>query len=99
MPSIVLSLQKILQSAIRTTKVLFVLFLFSFAGCSQSKETVSYPSLPGYDLTNPVMIHLKTNLDEISGIAYYPKDSSIFAVDDEEGVLYKIYIRKQVQVK
>lgn len=60
---------------------------------------VSYPSLPGYDLTNPVMIHLKANLDEISGIAYYSKDNSIFAVDDEEGVLYKIYIRNKVQVK
>ncbi len=77
----------------------FGYFLLLFFACAQEKETISYPSLPDYDLTNPVMIHLKANLDEISGITYYPKDNSIFAVDDEEGVLYKIYIRNQVQVK
>ncbi|WP_018613267.1 SdiA-regulated domain-containing protein [Segetibacter koreensis] len=82
-----------------TRKLLLSFSLFLFAACIKKKETDTYPSLPGYDLTNPVMIHLKTNLDEISGINYYPKDTSIFAVDDEEGVLYKIYIRKQVQVK
>lgn len=80
-------------------KMLFGFLLLLFCACAQKKETDTYPSLPGYDLTNPVMIHLTTNLDEISGIAYYPKDNSIFAVDDEEGVLYKIFIRKQVQIK
>ncbi len=82
-----------------TFKILFVLSFFIFFSCAQKKETIPYPSVPGYDFTNPVMIHLKANLDEISGIAYYAKDSSIFAVDDEEGVLYKIYIRKQIQVR
>ncbi len=79
--------------------VLLTFSLFLFCACAQKKTIFSYPPLPGYDLTNPVMIHLQTNLDEISGIAYYAKDESIFAVDDEEGVLYKIYIRKQVKVK
>lgn len=73
--------------------------LFVFFGCTHKKEQISFAFLPGYNLANPVMIHLKTNLDEISGIVYYPKDTSIFAVDDEEGILYKIYIRKKVQVK
>ena len=80
-------------------KMLFGFLLFLFCACAQKQQTATYPSLPGYDLTNPVIIYLKTDLDEISGIAYYPKDNSIFAVDDEEGVLYKIFIRKQVQVK
>lgn len=82
-----------------TRKMFFSFFLFLFTGCTENKEKVLYSSLPGYDLTNPVMIHLKTNLDEISGVVYYPKDTSIFAVDDEEGILYKIFVRKQVQIK
>jgi uncharacterized protein YjiK len=80
-------------------KLFLISFAFLFLSCGQKKAPNSFPSLPGYDLTNPVIIQLKTNLDEISGITYYPKDTSIFAVDDEEGVLYKIYIRKQVKVK
>lgn len=99
MQLIILLAQRFLQACITTLKTLFVFSLFIFFSCTQKKDTVTYSSLPGYDLTNPLMIHLKTNLDEISGIVYYPKDTSIFAVDDEEGVLYKIYIRKQVQVK
>jgi hypothetical protein len=82
-----------------TTRIMFAFLLFLLCSCSQKKEEVTYASLPGYDLANPVMIQLRTNLDEISGIVYYPKDTSIFAVDDEEGLLYKIFIRNQVQVK
>lgn len=80
-------------------QILFVFLIFFFCACARKKDTLSYTSSPGYDFTNPVMIHLKTNLDEISGIVYYSKDTSIFAVDDEEGVLYKIFIRKKVQIK
>lgn len=80
-------------------KIRLVFFIFLFCACAQKKDSLSYPSLPGYDFTNPVIIHLKTNLDEISGIVYYPKDSSVFAINDEEGVLYKIFIRKKVQIK
>lgn len=97
---LIFSAHKSLQSiSVSIRWVILSFFLIAFCACVQKEEAVLYPSLPGYDLTNPVMIHLKTNLDEISGITYYPKDTSIFAVDDEEGVLYKIYIRKQIQVK
>lgn len=78
---------------------MFGIFLLLFCACTQKKESYSYPSIPGYDLANPVMIHLKTDLDEISGIVYYPRDTSIFAINDELGILYKIYIRKQIKVK
>ncbi len=81
------------------TKIILGFFLFLCCACTQKKEKISYPSLPGYDLANPVVIQLKTNLDEISGVTYYPKDTSIFAVDDEEGLLYKIFIRPKIQVK
>lgn len=30
------------------------------------------------------------SLDEISGVSYYPKDSSVFAIIDEDGMLFKI---------
>lgn len=99
MQILILLLHRFLHPTMRNTKIIFVFFLFLLCACTRKKETAAYAPLPGYDLTSPVMIHLKTNLDEISGIVYYPKDTSIFAVDDEEGVLYKIFIRNQVQVK
>lgn len=34
---------------------------------------------------------LSDRLNEISGLAYYPKDSSIFTIVDEAGVLYKLF--------
>jgi hypothetical protein len=92
-----LSARKVLYSCMVARKMFVGLFLLLFA-CSQNKKGISYPKLPGYDLTNPFIIHLKTELDEISGIAYYPKDSSIFAINDELGVLYKIFVRKQIKV-
>jgi len=48
-----------------------------------------------YDLLNPVIIKLPDGLAEISGIVYYPKDSSLFAIEDEDGLLYKIYLNKK----
>lgn len=65
----------------------------------EPKEKPSYPAIADYNLNNPAIIHLKTYLDEISGIVYYPKDTSIFAINDELGVLYKIYVREQVKIK
>ena len=79
--------------------VFFGVFLVLFCACSQNKKGISYPTPAGYDLTNPVIIHLKTELDEISGIVYYPKDTSIFAINDELGLLYKIYVREQIKVQ
>jgi uncharacterized protein YjiK len=43
---------------------------------------------------------LPDGLAEISGIAYYPKDTAVFAIKDEDGILYKIYLnRKDVITK
>ena len=44
----------------------------------------------GYNLNNVVQTKLPQELDEISGVAYYPADSSIFAINDEKGWLYKL---------
>lgn len=57
--------------------------------CSQPDE-ISFQSPAGYDLTKPYVIKLPVELDEISGVAFYPPDTSVFAIGDEFGYLYKI---------
>ena len=44
-----------------------------------------------------VQVKLPLELDEISGVAYYAGDSSLFAVNDEKGWLYKLKKGKQIQ--
>ncbi len=55
-------------------------------------------SPPGYDLNRPQVVKLPLELDEISGVTYYPKDSSVFAITDELGLLYKIKPGKQTEI-
>src|ERR1051326_7398299 len=52
-----------------------------------------------YDLNHPVMIELHSELNEISGIVYYPKDTSIFAISDANGALYKIFPNRRTVVQ
>ena len=52
-----------------------------------------------YDLLNPFVIKLPDGLAEISGIVYYPKDTSVFAIEDENGIFYKIYLNKNKEIK
>jgi uncharacterized protein YjiK len=82
---------------IRTSIIVFLAFVV-FLGCKQG-ESEKYPSPPEYNFYKPVTIHLKGELDEISGIIFYPKDTSLFAINDEFGRLYKIYIRDKVQIE
>ncbi len=71
--------------------ILLVLLKFhNYSGCGPEKKASVSP--PGYDLNDPVKISLPSALDEISGIFYYPKDSSVFAEIDEDGLLFKIYL-------
>lgn len=59
--------------------------------CScQTKTPKAYPSPALYDLNHPEVYELPEGLSEISGMAYYPKDSSVFAIIDEDGLFYKI---------
>ena len=77
------------------------LITISFLSCSSaSKEkenTVN--NNEQYDLQNPYIIKLPESLSEISGIAYYPKDSSVFAIEDEDGLLYKIKLNRNNDIK
>ncbi|HPH84850.1 MAG TPA: SdiA-regulated domain-containing protein [Ferruginibacter sp.] len=61
--------------------------------CSGVGGKSRFPDTPMYNLSSPTIINLPEELDEISGIAYYPKDTSVFAIVDEEGFLFKIPIK------
>ncbi len=52
-----------------------------------------------YDLANPVIMKLPEGLSEISGIVYYPKDTSVFAEVDEDGLLFKIHLNKKDDIE
>ena len=66
------------------------LLLLMFSSCGP-RATVIKGNTEGYDFEHPKVIKLPTALNEISGLWYYPKDSSLFAIVDEDGFLYKIY--------
>jgi uncharacterized protein YjiK len=74
-------------------------FVFSFAILScesgKKKNKASVADSSRYDLENPVTIKLPDALAEISGIVFYPKDSSLFAIKDEAGILYKIFLTRE----
>ncbi len=70
-----------------------VILIIYFVSCSNQ---ITYLSPPGYDLEHPVKISLKSDLSEISGIIYYPKDTSLFAISDATGSLYKIFPDRNV---
>ncbi len=76
---------------------LLILFFFanftSFVGCTPNKNSVDLKSKE-YDLNKPSKLILGDELTEISGISFYQKDSSVFAISDETGFLYKILLTK-----
>ncbi|MEP6684846.1 MAG: SdiA-regulated domain-containing protein [Parafilimonas sp.] len=67
-----------------------------YTSCNSQDQ---YTSPKGYNLENPVKVNLKSNLDEISGINYYAKDTSVFAISDASGELYKIFPDRNVMVQ
>lgn len=81
------------------TRFTIIFLMLSLIACSGKKDKIDLPVLPRYDLTKPVIIHLRSDLEEISGLSYYPKDTSVFAINDEQGILFKIYLRKEIQIK
>jgi hypothetical protein len=81
-------------------KNIFIFFLISmlpaFVQCRQVQKRdkdKAYPSPPGYQLNNPYVINLGTEMDEISGVYFYPKDASVFAICDDKGSLYKVHVK------
>lgn len=68
--------------------ILFIAALCTLNHCSRPGRQFKSPA--GYNLSKPFKMDLPVELDEISGTAYYPYDSSVFAIVDEFGLLYKI---------
>jgi len=68
-----------------------------FINCNRKKT--QYQSPPGYDLSKPYRYNLPTVLDEISGLAFYAKDSGIFAIQDEKGFLFKIHLKTPLEIE
>jgi hypothetical protein len=75
------------------------ILIFLSLAISCSRHSNSYPSPPGYNLSKPYVYRLPTILDEISGLFYYPKDSGIFAIQDEKGWLFKIHLSNPLQIE
>lgn len=76
------------------TIIFFVLFfLLIESGCNSIQRKFTLAS-GEYDLNNPSKLVLGDALAEISGISFYAKDSSVFAISDETGFLYKIHLKR-----
>ena len=67
--------------------------------CKSKAEKEKFDNTDTYDFATPKIINLPQVLDEISGIAYYPKDTSVFAIIDEDGLLFKISLNRPDEVK
>ena len=83
--------------------VIFSLLLagFSYIGCkpdpitdSLNKHHHKVLQLTGYKQSKPSIVYLPEALAEISGIIFYPKDSSILCVEDDKGAVYKFPLFK-----
>lgn len=73
--------------------ICFICFFIVFINsqCGQPNDNPgSYASPDGYNLNKPILLKLPVELDEISGLAFYANDTSVFAIGDEFGWLYKI---------
>jgi uncharacterized protein YjiK len=76
-----------------------VLFSFFFLACNTGKKELQFNNSSRYDLQNPITVKLPDGLAEISGIVYYPKDTAVFAIEDEEGFFYKIQLNRKDEIK
>jgi len=80
-----------------TVLSIYCLLTVVFFACSRKNK--EYKSPPYYNLNRPYIIKLPSELDEVSGIAYYGKDNSLFAECDDKGCLYKIFLNKPTDIR
>lgn len=73
------------------------LVLMQSAGCNRNSQRQIAQPAP-YDFEHPLKLILDDQMMEISGIAFYPKDTSVFAISDETGYLYKINFKNKFVV-
>jgi uncharacterized protein YjiK len=64
--------------------------LIALVACGPKASSI-HGNTEGYDFDHPKVVDMPTTLGEISGLWYYAKDNSLFAIEDEDGFLYKIF--------
>lgn len=79
--------------------ILIALFSVFFFSCNTKAQKDKFENTETFNFASPKIINLPQALDEISGIAYYPKDTSIFAIIDEDGLLFKVSLNRPDEVK
>jgi len=68
--------------------------------CKQKKAKVrTLPAIQTYDLQRPYIINLHNEMNEISGLYFYAKDTSVFSINDEEGYLYKLTVTNHATIQ
>lgn len=83
-----------------TKRILFYASaLFILISCRAAEKDSSYPTPKQYNLNHPYQIDMPNQLDEISGIEYYAKDTSIFAISDATGSLYKVFLKRKLAIQ
>jgi uncharacterized protein YjiK len=75
----------------------FLCMAVAVTGCRNNNKQYNNPA--NYNLNKPYVIKLPAELNDISGIAYYGKDNSLFAESDEKGCLYKIFLNKPTDIR
>lgn len=87
------------------TKAIFNFLFLALTGfivmylCGCDTNNTKYESPAGYQLDNPYTIKLPLELDEISGVVYHEADTSIFAINDERGWLYKVFVNRPTEIQ
>ena len=79
--------------------IFIALFSVFFLSCKTKAQKEKFDNTETFDFASPKIINLPQALDEISGIAYYPKDTSVFAIIDEDGLLFKVSLNRPDEVK
>jgi hypothetical protein len=89
--------KKYTTSAFRSHLLVYFLLTILLFACTQKGKDYTGP--PYYDLDKPYIIKLPSELDEVSGIAFYPKDNSLFLESDDKGCLYKVFLNKPTDIR
>src|SRR5687767_13854470 len=67
-------------------------FISLITSCNIGKKE-KYLDSDEYAFSTPKVVTLSDDLNEISGITYYEQDTSVFAIIDEDALLYKIPLK------
>lgn len=79
--------------------VLLAFFSILIISCKSKDQREKFNNTETFDFSSPKIINLSQAPDEISGIAYYPKDTSVFAIIDEDDLLFKSSSNRPDEVK